>query len=106
MRPPLVISQRLNVLLLVLALVGCSRYAELSSEAYEYSKALYSVCNRRDAPRLQKLAVHLETARAEARLTEREADWLAQIVATATAGDWPAATREARRLLESQIVHP
>ena len=82
---------------------GCSRYAEVSPAAYQYSKALYSVCNRQDAPRLTKVAEQIETARAAAQLQQTEADWLNAIVAAAQAGEWQDATKDARRLMEAQV---
>jgi hypothetical protein len=83
---------------------GCSRYSTVSNEAYQYSKALYSVCNRQDEPRLAMVAEQIETARAAEQLQETEADWLIEIVATAQAGDWQDATKDARRLMEAQVV--
>ena len=85
-------------------LVGCAQYSTVSSEAYQYSKALYSVCNRRDEPRLAKVAEQIETARAADQLQETEAGWLSDIVATARAGDWQDATKDARQLMEAQVM--
>lgn len=85
-------------------LAGCSRYSEVSPTAYEYSKALYSVCNRQDEPRLAMVAEQIETAHAAAQLQDTEATWLAGIVATAQAGDWQVATQDARQLMEAQVM--
>lgn len=82
---------------------GCSSYDKVSPTAYEYSKALYSVCNRHDAPRLISVASQIETATTDAQLTGREADWLHEIVATAQAGDWQQASLDARELMEAQV---
>lgn len=87
----------------ILALTGCSRYDKLSPTAYEYSKALYSVCNRHDQLRLSSVALQIETAETESQLSDREASWLHDIVARAQAGDWQEATRDARRLMEAQV---
>ncbi|MGI9429041.1 MAG: hypothetical protein ACR2NM_10310 [Bythopirellula sp.] len=83
---------------------GCARYSTVSHEAYQYSKALYSVCNRQDEPRLTMVAEQIETARAAQQLQKTEADWLTDIVATAQAGDWQDASKDARRLMEAQVV--
>lgn len=85
-------------------LTGCSRYSAVSPEAYQYSKALYSVCNRQDEPRLAKVAEQIDTARTSAQLHATEADWLDEIIASAQAGDWQDATKDARRLMEAQVV--
>ncbi len=84
-------------------LSGCSRYDKVSPAAYEYSKALYSVCNCHDETRLSNLALHIDTAETESKLTGREADWLHDIVATAQAGEWQEATQDARQLMEAQV---
>ena len=103
-------KNRLHTMLLLAALValgvstGCGRYAAVSLEAYQYSKALYSICNRQDEPRLTRVAEQIETARAADELHETEAAWLTDIVATAQAGDWQDATQDARRLMEAQVV--
>ena len=83
--------------------VGCSRYSEISPTAYEYSKALYSVCNRQDETRLALIAEQIASARAAAQLQEAEADWLGDIIASAQAGDWQVAARDARQLMEAQV---
>ena len=101
-------SSHTHILALSLAAMalaaGCSRYAELSPEAYQYGKALYSVCNRQDQPRLTLVAEQIETARAADQLQPSEADWLTEIVATAQAGQWQDATKDARQLMEAQVL--
>jgi len=96
--------QALLTLLILLTLdVGCGRDRPVSPAAYQYTKALYSVCNRHDQPRLTNVAKQIDAARDEAQLTATEADWLDAIVATAQAGAWQAATEDARRLMEAQV---
>jgi len=87
-------------------LAGCGSYDEISPEAYQYSKALYSICNRSDQARLDDFAVRLAAAEENHELTSTEFRWINDIVATAQAGEWPAATKEARRLMEDQIRRP
>ena len=102
--------KRLHTAVLLAALAslgvstGCARYAEVSPEAYQYSKALYSICNRKDEPRLTQVAEQIETARAAAELQETETGWLTEIVVTAQSGAWEDATQDARRLMEAQVV--
>ena len=97
-------SVALSYLLLVFTgVVGCSRYSAISPEAYQYTKALYSVCNRRDELRLTNVAQQIDTARAESQLTANEADWLDEIIIVAQAGNWQEATRNARQLMEAQV---
>ena len=94
------------VLICVCMLLGCGGYDEISPQAYEYSKALYSICNRSDQARLEQFAAQLASAEEKQELTSTEAAWLNNIVATAQSGDWPSATKEARQLMEDQIHHP
>lgn len=82
---------------------GCSQYDKVGPQAYEYSKALYSVCNRHDEPRLGRVASQIEQAAAGAELSGTEAAWLNDIVATAQAGDWQVASKDARRLMQAQV---
>ncbi|MEM8944332.1 MAG: hypothetical protein AAGD11_04040 [Planctomycetota bacterium] len=85
------------------ALCGCGQYESVSPEAYQYSKALYSVCNQHDEPRLADVAGQIETAATGSQLTAREAAWLNAIVVTAQAGEWQNASRDARALMEAQV---
>ena len=83
--------------------IGCGSYGKVSPQADQYSKALYSVCNRHDQPRLDTVADQIETALISAELSQREADWLHTIVTTARDGDWENASRDARELMEAQV---
>lgn len=85
--------------------VGCG-YEELSPEAYQYSKALYSICNRCDNEKLTKFVDQVAAAEEEQRISSQEAIWLNDIVITAQTGEWPSATQEARRMMEDQIQGP
>ena len=84
-------------------LFGCGKYSEVSPEAYQYSKALYSVCNRKDGSRLHQVAQQVEAAGSAAQLSAEEVDWLSDIITTAEAGDWQVAAKDARRLMEAQV---
>ena len=87
-------------------LVGCSDYGEVSHVAYQYSQALYSICNRQDQDKLARFQEKLAVAIEKDELSEQEADWLNDIVATASSGNWKAASRQARKLMEDQVRWP
>ncbi len=87
----------------IAVLTGCSRYDKVSPAAYEYSKALYSACNRHDETRLSTIALRIDNAKTGSQLTVREADWLHDIVAMAQAGEWQEASQDARQLMEAQV---
>lgn len=96
----------LIVLCLILAMVtvfrGCGGYGEVGPQAYEHAKALYSICNRRDKERLETFSASLSAAQSEGEVSEREQSWMEDIVAEARAGNWEAATKQSRRLMEDQ----
>lgn len=88
---------------LVVLLAGCGGYPEVSPKTYEFAKALYGICNRQQLEKLDPVTEQIEAARDADEITAREAGWLLEIVETAGAGDWTAATAEARRLMEDQV---
>ena len=89
------------VLTLILVLVGCG-YGEVSSATYQYAKALYSICNRAES-QLVQAGEQIEAARSRGELSEQEAKWLKQILDDAAEGDWEAATKDVRRMMEDQV---
>lgn len=90
------------VLLGGLMFAGCG-YGEITPRCYDYAKALYSICNRRDADRLEEFAALVEADLQSGELGEQEAGWLRDIADEARAGDWPDAQAAARQLLEDQV---
>ena len=79
-------------------------YGKLTPRAYRIALALHSVCNQKDAARLEKLKEHVvssEDSEAEP-LAERERQWLDAIIAAAEKGRWSDAARDSRLLLERQ----
>ena len=90
----------------LLFVVGCSGYGEVSPEAYQYSQALYSVCNRQDQGKLDRFRDKLAAAIEKHELSHQEAGWLNDIVATAAGGDWKSASSSARKLMEDQVRWP
>jgi hypothetical protein len=90
------------LLTLALSLLGCG-YGEVSPATYQYAKALYSICNRRAEKQLVPASEQIEAARSRDELPEQEAKWLRQIIDDAAGGDWEAATKSARRMMEDQV---
>ena len=98
-------TRSLVVSLLLLPLVaGCSDYAGISPKAYDISSALYSTCRRADSANLQKLAILTKAEHDSSELSDREAEWINDIIAQANAGQWQEAAAESRSILEAQIV--
>lgn len=94
----------LGILLTCLAVVaGCNDYGSISPTAYEYAKALYSITNRQAEEKLGEVRQQIDAAAAEGDLTDREARWLKKIVDDAEDGDWRAANKASRAMMEDQI---
>ena len=89
------------LLMLVVGARGCGHYGEVNSTTYEYGKALYSVCNRRDAERLEKVAAMIDSAMENGKISKTEARSLQGIVNEARAHP-----RRSHRPGKSQHRHP
>lgn len=87
----------------LLALPGCGGYGKVSPLAYEYAKALYSICNRRNPEKLVVVRQKVATSLEKEEISERESSWLGDIIAQAEAGEWKSAEQQARRLMEDQV---
>jgi len=102
----LILALSCAMLALAMLVPGCGGYGEVSPPAYEYAKALYSICNRRDSDRLDVLRKKVETSLQEQEITEQEAGWLNELIAQADSGQWKSAESEARRIMEDQVQRP
>ena len=91
------------VLISLLLLIGCGGYGEVSETAYDFSKALYSITNRKATDKLDQVCEQIEAARSAGELTEQESSWLLQIASDARRGDWDSAMGDARRMMEDQV---
>ncbi|MCA9215991.1 MAG: hypothetical protein KDB27_23150 [Planctomycetales bacterium] len=95
---------RLSLILLAVPLcLGCG-YGEVSPTAYEYSKALYSISNRKLEGRLDAVRHHNEVSHESGELTIQEANWLTSIVEDAKNKQWNDAMNSARRMMEDQVA--
>lgn len=81
-------------------------YGTVGSRGYEFATALFSACNRRDAATIEKLESMVDSAASRRELTEQEIEWLRGILADANAGDWQAAAKDSRSLLQAQVTEP
>ena len=77
-------------------------YGEVSHEGYQYATALFSICNQQDELRLEKLSDMIDRALADGEVQPKESSWLQEIIRLGRAGDWEAASREVRQLMEDQ----
>lgn len=87
---------------IVLTICGCG-YGKVSDKAYDYARALYTVCNLKSPQRLEKVELQLQQASADQDLSEQEKKWLLDIVSLAKRNQWDAAAKSARRMISDQI---
>jgi len=81
---------------------GCQKYGEVSPKAYELATALYSVCNRQDTARLEKVESLIAESTKAAELSSSEEKWLTSILESARSGSWESAASAARTMMEEQ----
>jgi hypothetical protein len=89
-------------LAVLVTITGCHGYSDASPRTYEYAKALYSICNRQADDKLTEVGAMIDADIASGQLSTREAGWLTAIIDDAARGDWQAAMKEARKLMEDQ----
>jgi hypothetical protein len=87
-------------------LLGRRSYGEVSGKTYEIATAMYSVCNRQDATKLQRVGELVTSAVSDSSINLAEADMLREIMQLAELGDWAAASVEARYLMKDQVKYP
>ena len=75
----------------------------MSPATYQFAKALYAVTNRRAEERLPGVKAELHAALEQGRVPHREHQWLAAIIAQAEEGEWKAANRACRQMMEDQV---
>ena len=78
-------------------------YGEVSPKTYEYATALFSICNRKDEARLEKISEMINESVASEEVSETEAGWLLAIVDEAKSGEWESALEDSRNLMEDQV---
>lgn len=90
-------------LLVGLATMGCGGYGQVSPAAYEHAKALYTASNLQSAASVERAEELIAADLDSGALTAREAGWLRDIVADCRAGNWKAAQKSARQIMEDQV---
>ena len=97
-------SGRFLTLSLMLCLcLGCSDYPEISPTAYQYAKALYSVTNRQRGEKLDAMSDLIASAHDRGEISAGEDAWLEAIIEDARRGEWQAAQRESRKMMDDQV---
>jgi hypothetical protein len=90
----------------VLVILGwylMSGYGEISNNAYQYARSLYTVCNQRDSQRLEKIVAMIEADLQAQKISNRDHQYLMGLVQKAKAGEWDDAQESIRQLLEAQV---
>lgn len=94
-----------TVVLVAIGFTGyfMSGYREISPNAYQYTRSLYTICNQRDSQRLEKIVTLIEADFRSQKISEQDRRYLMRLVQTAEAGDWQKAQERIRKLLEVQV---
>lgn len=79
-------------------------YGEVSPRTYQFSKAIYSACLKKNYDHLAKVEELLNESD-EASLPPNEAIWLDQIIKIARSGNWEYAAKKAKRMMEDQVKY-
>jgi hypothetical protein len=79
-----------------------SSYGEVSADAYQYARSLYTICNQRDTTRLEKISTMIEADFQAQKITPRDHQYLMKLIGVAKAGNWTDAQNSIRKLLEAQ----
>lgn len=104
-RTPYAITFTMLLALCLVALCclpGCG-YPEVSPRTYEIAKALYSVSNLKRTEGIPKVETLIADSLQAGEITDREADYLNEIVECCRDGKWESAQRECRELMEDQV---
>lgn len=90
------------LVLTIIAVKGCSGYGTVSPTTYQYAKALYAVCNRKDADGLDSAFNMIGESAEAGEISSREFGWLSEIVDQGRTGEWLEAQKMARQLMSDQ----
>lgn len=90
------------LLALCVGLAGCGEYPKVGPTTFELAKALYTVCNAKNAAQLERFRDLLRTKHQAGEVTDREREILSEIADTAETGAWQEAEQETRQLLLDQ----
>lgn len=98
---------KLNIRILILLvfplfLIGCG-YGKVSGESYQYARALYMACNLKDPKRLQKVETQLLSVVPGEKLSQKEKQWLLDIVNMGKRENWESGAKAARRMIRDQV---
>lgn len=91
------------LMLLLVFCVGCGN-GEVSPKTYEFAQSLYNISNRKLTDKLESITEQVETAQVEGEISLKEAKWLNAIVKKAEREEWQQAMKDARQMMEEQIV--
>ena len=79
-------------------------YGEVSPQTYEFSKALVGACQSQSEERLRQVEMLLAGVEG-ASLPDHERRWIQTMIDKARSGNWEAAWKQARRMMEDQVTY-
>lgn len=78
----------------------------VGDDAYRHLIAIDSACSRRDTATIERLRGMLDQAAADRTIDDADRSRLTAVLDQARAGDWEAARRACRRLLDGRVTVP
>lgn len=90
------------VCLLLLATVACG-YAKIGPAAYELTVALDQAVERQNVEQIIKARELIEQRKSDGEISERDFEYLDQIIVAAERGDWADSRKKARNILKDQV---
>ncbi|MEN1678203.1 MAG: hypothetical protein AAGJ46_01315 [Planctomycetota bacterium] len=81
--------------------VGCG-YGPMSPKGNDLALTLYGLANRQAADRVEPVEEKIAAAEEAGELPAHEADWLRAICQQCRDGNWEAAQKQARQMMEDQ----
>ena len=79
-------------------------YGEVSKSTYEFAKALYSACLRKNVEHLDRVEQLVNEA-SDDDISIPERSWLGNIIGKARDGDWNSAAEDAKRIMTDQVKY-
>ncbi len=105
-RRPLVIAVAATLPIVIAAWLLWPAAPRVGNDAYRHLIAIDSACSRRDTTTIERLRGMLDQAAAERTIDDSDRARLAAVLDQAQAGEWEAARRACRRLLEGRVTTP
>jgi Sec-independent protein translocase protein TatA len=98
------LGQLIAIMLLAMAVFGCSKYPKATSrESMDFIKQVYTACNTKKVERLAACKERLAELESEQKISTPEIQSFEHILELASQGDWETAQSMALKLAQDQV---